>query len=1793
MAVENYVSINVDVNAQNSEGKPLSQKITMHDKFIWDEDSYFACSDGSDNLLQVGFDATQPYFTLSGLDKFLSEDGQSLSADSTLASILTKGVDLGKHSLQVSQNGKDLNIDIDASGYHISVTPRQITLTYSSGEEKKSYSYSSEGCVDVSFNAIVVINMLLSERATTVKSAEDIYDIPPYLLGMYFKNRKDDFTNKIDKTKLTKITFTEDGQPYCFVTHVNKKNERETLLFTGGKLVPLQDIMEPQYDPSTNSYNLVATSKSAEHPEHFAIPIEVDEEGFISDKTLTGLSALSDGSTLYDDVTAPDGSPIEFFSEVDGKIKLNKDAFVEKGAIDYTPNFFAIMPVEAGSDEAEGDASSTSGSEEATGTGSGEPAEAGSGEPAGAGTSAGAGASASSGAGAEAGSGEPTGAESGESAETSGSASAGEPASADGGEPAGAGAGAGGGAGGGASSGAGDRSGEASGKPHANNPYLDYYNYQNSAEAKQELKERNAQFKANMQTFNTAMGDSLFGVGAIMTLVSLIPGVGLAVMIPGLILSCVGLVQTTFADDLVFSPFKVAKHKIRDYRFEEGEEFEYRSKFLEREKELDRLHENSQEALSEFLSIYSNLGEGENTFALTLAELFNSNGVGIAIDGDKISQLHSLDHLDQSIAMASILEQIASEGSEEEKAKLIESFADNYFQDLTEEQLNLINTTLFSDSNKEGLKDYVRQLNQTNTVLAQERTLFNSQQQEIDNATIYRIKFFASTAQLSEEQRVKLFERYGEDIIKFALTKYNGSAQILESIVSSAPEGTQAQLNEILDNAFDRVQAKFNSIDEQASDNVAKHEQVETLRGFAGAISQLENVGDNLVTIDQLSQAVKEFTNGCTQLLHQDSKAMESLGAIADALVRGKSHLDASHRNEQTILNQIASYFAGFEDTSAEATSLTEKQKECFEKLEEAGFYKEIATLYQHQSARTLLPALSGKVEREESIINIVDTLAKERLLSVIEEASKSSGARTLLAKKTPQELAQMIEVADDGKVTVNFGGVSFEYTNEDKQECTSTLDYVNARAEYDKEKNKTAISLIDDNFVKLALTDVNNSSSPIARFDSASGSYIVENYNDSEHPTVTPEAELFADLERRYPSFATYDEATKRRFVLTKLGLEGQQARLKHMTEKLNLISEREELRLESEIKKGVNVEANKTKKAELNARRTAKEQEYEVLSAIYGNAEELTNAILSGKVDRLYDDLTIRKTLEDEVDLDATTLSDLGAEVSRKVVQYTAFEKLITDLPISEQEKKDITQAIKTNLSTHSTTPLDQIVREELKPYLESATVDGRTCQAILTPFFEDDKLDGKKTEEFCQSKDELIDKRTKLNLTSAKFLFGDKYTKKQYKTSKNRAKATEQTYTDYVDFFAKNSKFDSRTKKTPLYPDKTFESEEELKEQIISDLAKAKTKRAQDKVISGFTKAMGCEKEYKSAKKLIADKNVQNADNRTYIKATATKSKRQKAHEKVETLIQDLLVSDLTTADKIEEEKLRQKVFDHQQAFDAMGVSAKTLIETLKNDKLTQEQKEEKIKEWQEQYNLNRELDDMQLDDIIAVADEARFGATEEDRAKIRAKAIYKRQKVAYAIYSKKSKLIEKFLTENPTYPYAQELINAFAKGDQSFFDLHPEAKQEGLSFDINDLHYMQYLGIDSSSFTGKTVGKNLPLSDKERKKFEKTLKKTAQKLTEKLQEERAMATVRMEQNYKAFSNQTKDVNTTYGRDKTRNRDARDENIVPLSIALQRLKLARQKTTVQEHTPSAPSAEATRVTASAREDEGRESE
>lgn len=1761
MAVENSVSINVDVNAQNSEGKPLSQKITMHNKFNGEEGYYFACSDGSDNLLQVVFDATQPYFTLSGLDKFLSEDGQSLSADSTLASILIKGVDLRRQSLQVSQNGKDLNIDIDASGYHISVTPRQITLTYSSGEEKKSYSYSSEGCVDVSFNSSIVASMLYFGRYTLVKSAEDIYDIPPYLLGMYFKNRKDDFTD--NKTKLTKLTFTEDGQPYCFVTHVNKKNERETLLFTGGKLVPLQDIMEPQYDPSTNSYNLVVTSKSAEHPEHFAIPIEVDEEGFISDKTLTGLSALSDGSTLYDDVTAPDGSPIEFFSEVDGKIKLNKDAFVEKGAIEYTPNFFAIMPVEAEGDEAEGDASSTSGSEEATGTGGGDPAGAG-GE-------------------------EPTEAESGESAETSGSASAGEPAGADGGEPAGAG----GGAGGGASAGAGDRSGEASGKPHANNPYLDYYNYQNSAEAKQELKERNAQFKANMQTFNTAMGDSLFGVGAIMTLVSLIPGVGLAVMIPGLILSCVGLVQTTFADDLVFSPFKVAKHKIRDYRFEEGEEFEYRSKFLEREKELDRLHENSQEALSEFLSIYSNLGEGENTFALTLAELFNSNGVGIAIDGDKMSQLHSLDHLDQSIAMASILEQIASETSEEEKAKLIESFADNYFQDLTEEQLNLINTTLFSDGNKEGLKDYVRQLNQTNTVLAQERTLFNSQQQELDNATIYRIKFFASTPQLSEEQRVKLFERYGEDIIKFALTKYNGSAQILESIVSSAPEGTQAQLNEILDNAFDRVQAKFDSIDEQASDNVAKHEQVEALRGFAGAISQLENVGDNLVTIDQLSQAVKEFTNGCTQLLHQDSKAMESLGAIADALVRGKSHLDASHRNEQTILNQIASYFAGFEDTSTEATSLTDKQKECFEKLEEAGFYKEIATLYQHQSARTLLPALSGKVEREESIINIVDTLAKERLLSVIEEASKSSGARTLLSKKTPQELAEMIEVADDGTVTVNFGGISFEYTNEDKQECLSTLDYVNARAEYDKEKNKTAISLIDDNFVKLALTDVNNSSSPIARFDSASGSYIVENYNDSEHPTITTEAELFVDLERRYPSFASYDEETKRRFVLTKLGLEGQQARLKHMTEKLNLISEREELRLESEIKKGVNVEANKTKKAELNARRTAKEQEYEVLSAIYGNAEELINAILSGKVDRLYDDLTIRKTLEDEVDLDSTTLSDLGAEVSKKVVQYTSFEKLITDLPISEQEKKDITQAIKTNLSTHSTTPLDQIVREELKPYLESATVDGKTCQTILTPFFEDGKLDGKKTEEFCQSKDELIDKRTKLNLTSAKFLFGDKYTKKQYKTSKNRAKATEQTYTDYVDFFAKNSKFDSRTKKTPLYPDKTFESEEELKEQIISDLAKAKTKRAQDKVISGFAIALGCEKEYKSAKKLIADKNIQNADNRTYIKATATKSKRQRAHEKVESFIQELLVSDLTTADKIKEEKLRQKVFDHQQAFDAMGVSAKTLIETLQNDKLTQEQKEEKIKEWQEQYNLNRELDDMQLDDIIAVSDEARFGATEEDRAKIRAKAIYKRQKDAYAIYSKKSKLIEKFLTENPTYPYAQELINAFAKGDQSFFDLHPEAKQEGLSFDINDLHYMQYLGIDSSSFTGKTIGKNLPLSDKERKKFEKTLKKTAQKLTEKLQEERAMATVRMGQNYKAFSNQTKDVNTTYGRDKTRNRDARDENIVPLSIALQRLKLARQKTTAQEHTPSAPSAEATRVTASAREDEGRESE
>ena len=1172
---------------------------------------------------------------------------------------------------------------------------------------------------------------------------------------------------------------------------------------------------------------------------------------------------------------------------------------------------------------------------------------------------------------------------------------------------------------------------------------------ESAKEDKALLKAKNTAFKERLKALNTMMGDTLATGGFFLLIASMIPGVGLLTLIPGLIISGIGLFQSTFADKLVFDPYRKIPHKLKKYEDEQFEEIEYRDQFIENEHTLDKLNANSKEKISQLENLY---GENStNHVARDFAELYNENGVGFVrergVSGTR--QLSNIDNLANRTGMTTMLTRIQNERNANMRNQLINNFATTYFQDLDREKRQKL-ANMFAPENSEALRSFVSTLSKANDAQSREQNLLNSQREAIKNADMYRMKYLAGTDKFSDSQRLSFFERYGRDILSGNLLNQGSSSQVMDQIIQSVPERQQDAVTEILHKSVQNLQESNSAITGEAQDNVSRKRELNSLVNYTDIVNQIESNVD-AVSLQDITNQTADYLYSYTLSYNHGYADKLKQGIVNDDLkdsTKIKPKYGTVKNNESVKINDMLNQsIAEISLGTTTSQRLAVIQGQSIQAMNDAGMLREVAELYsgtQEDGTRILdggsiLPDPTKKESvKDHTVTAVADRIAKERLSYLV--SSTDSTLEDTTGKST-QELLSYITIGAkpaDG-ITVN-GNV---YDGADVASMWSTVRYAQAQESYKAEKRAVMSGFISGELVDTVTRK--NSSEPMVQYDSSKKEYKVINYDTvlkekSEDPDFYrfkhfDEAKTVEQFTKKYPFFKNLPAAKQQQFIMLKLGIDGHRARLEDEKEKA--------------IKDG-----------------SFDKNSHDLQVALYDKLEKSADAVLSGQLSSALDEIAFDPIILKRANYDysLSKLQTKGKNLDKSINGYVKFNGIVASLPLTEEEKKSIRDNAISMHQRHNI-PLSFALRQELTPYLQAKSIDGQTIEEIIDSYStvngETATVNRQAVVKYCENKSKVYDERSQKNIEMSRQALGQTFVSEQYKSRVADATNDRRHYSDYIEFFTENG-YDEATRMSRLFPEQGEMTKEQHERLVSEEFAKTSTKRERNKLIEGFVTKLGCMEEYKQAKKNIAYKNPQSEEEKAYTKGIKQSSEFETACSKYYSDMSTLLAMPSLSIKNRRDRKTFATLINDK-TFKTLGLDKDDIMSIIENNDLNNAQKRNAISM---QLNRNEQaiaIKRAEYREEIAVADRARTGVTSEDRKALRAQTEAK-------IFSRGSKemiaklnAIKDFLQNNPDYLYGQELVNAFARGNGNFFLNHPEFDRQGLDFGNLDKRLIDKLGI----------------------------------------------------------------------------------------------------------------------------------
>ena len=1172
---------------------------------------------------------------------------------------------------------------------------------------------------------------------------------------------------------------------------------------------------------------------------------------------------------------------------------------------------------------------------------------------------------------------------------------------------------------------------------------------ESAKEDKALLKAKNTAFKERLKALNTMMGDTLATGGFFLLIASMIPGVGLLTLIPGLIISGIGLFQSTFADKLVFDPYRKIPHKLKKYEDEQFEEIEYRDQFIENEHTLDKLNANSKEKISQLENLY---GENStNPVARDFAELYNENGVGFVrergVSGTR--QLSNIDNLANRTGMTTMLTRIQNERNANMRNQLINNLATAYFQDLDREKRQKL-ANMFAPENSEALRSFVSTLSEANEAQSREQNLLNSQREAIKNADMYRMKYLAGTDKFSDSQRLSFFERYGRDILSGNLLNQGSSSQVMDQIIQSVPERQQDAVTEILHKSVQNLQESNSAITGEAQDNVSRKRELNSLVNYTDIVNQIESNVD-AVSLQDITNQTADYLYSYTLSYNHGNADKLKQGIVNDDLkdsTKIKPKYGTVKNNESVKINDMLNQsIAEISLGTTTSQRLADIQAQSIQSMEDSGMLREVAELYsgvQEDGTRILdggsiLPDPTKKESvKDHTVTAVADRIAKERLSYLV--SSTDSTLEDTTGKST-QELLSYITIGAkpaDG-ITVN-GNV---YDGADVASMWSTVRYAQAQESYKAEKRAVMSGFISGELVDTVTRK--NSSEPMVQYDSSKKEYKVINYDTvlkekSEDPDFYrfkhfDEAKTVEQFTKKYPFFKNLPAAKQQQFIMLKLGIDGHRARL------------------EDEKKKAI-----KDGSFDKNS--------HDLQVALYDKLEKSADAVLSGQLSSALDEIAFDPIILKRANYDysLSKLQNKGKNLDKSINGFVKFNGIVSSLPLTEEEKKSIRDNAISMHQRHNI-PLSFALRQELTPYLQAKSIDGQTIEEIIDSYSTVNgataTVNRQAVVKYCENKSKVYDERSQKNIEMSRQALGQTFVSEQYKSRVADATNDRRHYSDYIEFFTENG-YDEATRMSRLFPEQGEMTKEQHERLVSEEFAKTSTRRERNKLIEGFVTKLGCMEEYKQAKKNIAYKNPQSEEEKAYTKGVKRSSEFETACSKYYSDMSTLLAMPSLSIKNRRDRKTFATLINDK-TFKTLGLDKDDIMSIIENNDLNNAQKRNAISM---QLNRNEQaiaIKRAEYREEIAVADRARTGVTSEDRKALRAQTEAK-------IFSRGSKemiaklnAIKDFLQNNPDYLYGQELVNAFARGNGNFFLNHPEFDRQGLDFGNLDKRLIDKLGI----------------------------------------------------------------------------------------------------------------------------------
>ncbi len=1598
------------------------------------------------------------FVKLKNLGKFLNEEEQSIEADQTLKAIFSEnGLEIGPDSNAISmkRNNDQIVITVSAKDkkpYTIVASPTSISLEYGDGDDKTKYTYSTnnESCIDITVNRRVVKDMLSSKEGASIFSpVSSVNTLPANIIGEYFCGMKDNSSVDLKDITFTKLNFGADIPPCCFVKQRNSKGEEVRYLYVEGKMVNCKSDLTFLYEKDENGkYHYSMHIETSSKPSYnYQIPIPISSAGVTSPEFAQAYELLTNNSGLnfmpettgkseglkQFDIPIADEKITIAAKQHDGRssnpvvFSINERNLTVTETI--SPELYhsrkngdgivsAVQQGDAPDDsDASGDGDSSDGGDE---TPSGDSrAQDGDTPEAGDNTNLG---------------------ESNTGSDSQPEGDKDEPAE-EGGD-------------GGESSDNGGSGGGNDTKPKPNEDKKAEQDEEDKslenyiAEQKARNDEKNKAFKDTLKTVNNVMGETLSTIGIWLMVCSLIPGVGLLAMIPGAIMAGIGLLQSTFADKLVFSPFRRIKHKLDGYEKEQSAEFDGRENFLENERELDNLENASADRIA-VLDKMHNKELSDNAFARDFAALYNANGIGVTESADGSSNIHNLcnlENLDTRLAMAMSLDQIAKTDDPKTRQALVEDFTISYFTNLSANQRASVEG-LFTPENNENLRNYVAALNEANSAQIKERTLHEEQSEFVKNADVYRLKYLAGTDKMSEEQRIKFFERYGTDIIQNAILTHGGSTEVLNQMIENVPEESRDQVVAILNDAAAQINSDIEIIDKEAKANVEEHKKVDLLQEFKASVDDIVASKDKVTSFNACVNASEDYlkTYSLTYYDGYAEKLEDNVAKDTPASVTG-----VVEKNVLASVNETLSMLKP-NKPSSEMAAIDGA-------LNGSGYFRRVASLYTATSETgssilasggLLADPSSRKLEKSHTIYAVADTFAKNDLITfMVDQAKNIDGIepeafRAVLNKRSLSALVNDYKVAigDDGKISMTIGKLSVTATAD--ATAISAAKYSIGRVNYQNAKQEQiskALSQLSSPFAK------KEKGTPLVQYDPDKKVYLVANYDikakkdDKDAFFVHSEEDIVKEYTKKYPYFATLSPDMQREIIITRLGIEGQRARL------------------EDEREKAIN-EAKKEGKAFDSAK-------YDAKFKVYDSAEKLTIAILDGSFSVAYDQRAFESVLDPEhkITRNLDAVENAGKNLSENIGKYGNLCEILENLPISEEER----QGIKTEPDkAHSLDPnldFNKALIEQIKPFMEREKVDGEKIYDIIARYSDIESPSANNQEkakkaagftEFCRDKNQAIDRRTSINLTAARARYGKAYVDSEYRARKE-ALEKDIKYPTTVDLLAEilydEEAMASRSPKIKAA------SKEEFMEKLAIKLNDTKPKDRENYIMSLLPKSY--QEEYRQAKKHVLDE-LPSEENIEYFKANRDVRVFDINRAKYETEIEAILSGNLEADD------LAKAVDKVNKGLVATGINEKSidkLIKLLEDTSLDANEKNAKIEELKKGIGKELDIQKLRLENNKGRADAAREGETEDDRKANAEKYDLQKFQEAKAKYDTTLAAIDSYLAKNPDYPYGIEILNGFINGDISYFIENPEAMPEGIEIGNNDLYMFEILGIN---------------------------------------------------------------------------------------------------------------------------------